>query len=137
MMDIFDKISDAVVNAGKAVGDKGKGVYDLAKTKLDIKAQEDLLQKKYAELGEKYYEEKKNAKKQIDPELFEEIGAAIAKLNELNESILDATGAIVCPECGTKISAETKFCPECGAKQELPEEEEEVSEETAEETTEE
>ena len=58
-MNIFEKLEEALTEAGRDVTQKAKEVSGIAKLKLDIKAKEDYVQKQYAMLGTNYYNKHK------------------------------------------------------------------------------
>ena len=53
-MEIFEKIGDTIVSAGKDVTEKAKELSSVAKLKMDIRAKEDFVEKQYALIGKKY-----------------------------------------------------------------------------------
>lgn len=115
-MDFFDKLSDTLVTATKEVGQKAKGMTDLAKLQYDKKCREDELKQKFEALGRKYYQQKQAEKPEEDAEDFEDIEMTIRQINDLNEEILAAKGAKSCPKCGAKVPDHASFCSSCGTK---------------------
>jgi ribosomal protein L40E len=115
-MDFFDKIGEAVVTAGKDVGQKAKEVSGVAKLKLDIKSKQDYLQKQYASLGETYYQKHKDDTDSEESEQFYLIKEAIDEIDRMNEEVLKLQGASACPNCGATMPEGASFCSSCGAK---------------------
>lgn len=115
-MDLFDKISDTLVTATKEVGQRAKGMTDLAKLQYEKKCKEDELKQKFEALGRKYYQQKKTEKSEEDAEEFEDIEMTIQQINDLNEGIMEAKGAKTCPKCGTRVADNASFCSNCGTK---------------------
>lgn len=115
-MDFFDKLSDTLVTATKEVGQKAKGMTDLAKLQYDKKCKEDELKQKFEALGRKYYQQKKSEVPEEDMEDFEDIEMTIQQINDLNEGIMEAKGAKSCPKCGARVADNASFCSNCGAK---------------------
>lgn len=115
-MDLFDKISDTLVTATKEVGQRAKGMTDLAKLQYEKKCKEDELKQKFEALGRKYYQQKKAEKSEEDAEEFEDIEMTIQQINDLNEGIMEAKGAKTCPKCGTRVADNASFCSNCGTK---------------------
>lgn len=111
----FNKIKDDIISVGKEVSNTAKDATDLAKTKLDIRAKEDFLEKQYALLGKLYFEEHMDDEDLADNENFKTIREARAQLEELNGKVLDKKGAVVCENCGEKQSASSNYCNNCGA----------------------
>ena len=60
IMDFFDKLGDTLMTATKEVGQKAKGMSDLAKLKYELKCKEDDLKKEFERLGRKYYQQNKD-----------------------------------------------------------------------------
>ena len=59
-MDFFDKLGDTLMTATKEVGQKAKGMSDLAKLQYELKCKEDDLKKEFERLGRKYYQQNKD-----------------------------------------------------------------------------
>ncbi len=114
-MDIFDKITDAIIDTGKEVSQKAKIVGDVAKLQYEIKNQQDFIDKKFQELGRKYYEAHKEDEPAEDDSM-EEIETSLARMKELQEQLMEVKGAKLCPKCGAKIPDNALFCSTCGAK---------------------
>ena len=110
----FNKIKDDIISVGKEVSNTAKDATDLAKTKLDIRAKEDFLEKQYALLGKLYFEEHMDDEDLADNENFKTIREARAQLEELNGKVLDKKGAVVCENCGEKQSASSNYCNKMG-----------------------
>ena len=114
-MDLFDKLSDTIVSAGKEVSQKAKGMTDVAKLQYEIKTKEDFVNTKYRELGEQYYMAHKDDE-DLENEAFEEIEIALQRIQDIKEEIMDLKGAKACPKCGAKVAENASFCSVCGAK---------------------
>lgn len=110
-MDVFSKISEKVVSAGKSVGEKAKEVSDVAKLQYEIKGKEDFIDARYKEIGKKYYEEHPE-------EEFEDIVAALDSVKDLRKQIADIKGSATCPKCGASVPQGSEFCNQCGASME-------------------
>ena len=115
-MDFFDKLSDTLVTATKEVGQKAKGMTDIAKLQYEMKSREDDLRKKFEALGKKYYQQMKSDVPEEDAADFEEIEIMMNRINDLNEEILEMKGAKSCPKCGAKVAENATYCSSCGAK---------------------
>ena len=110
----LNKMKESLVSAGKEVGNMAKDASAVAKIKIDIHNKEVFLEKQYALLGRAFYE----AHKEEDVEekvYFPSIEEAEAELVKLNQELLDAQGAVVCPACGAKQPGGKAFCADCGA----------------------
>ena len=112
----FMKFRDDVLAAGKQAGDKMNEVSAQARLRFDIKAKEDFIRSQYTELGRAYYERHKD-----DPDLGDNLDAFMAikeaaeEIERLQNEIMDAQGAVVCPQCGLKQKKDHAFCSGCGA----------------------
>lgn len=115
-MEFFDKLGETLVNAGKDVGQKAKDASEIAKLKLDIKAKEDYVKGKYAELGEKYFNQHKEDEDAEEKEQFFLISEALEEISRMKAEVLRIQGASECPSCGTKMPENATFCSSCGTK---------------------
>ena len=115
-MNIFEKLENALTEAGRDVSQKAKEVSAIAKLKLDIKSKEDYVQKQYITLGSNYYNLHKDEENSEDAEMFYLIGEALEEIARMKEEVLRLQGAVECPDCGTKMAAEAAFCSNCGKK---------------------
>ncbi len=113
-MGFFDKISDALMGAGKDVTQRAKDLSDGAKISYDIHSKEDQVECLYAEIGRQYYEEHKD-----DAPVYEEmdqIKELLVAIEEQKKALLALKGAKVCPRCGKEVHAQDAYCKCCGAK---------------------
>ena len=91
-MDFFDKLGDTLMTATKEVGQKAKGMSDLAKLQYELKCKEDDLKKEFERLGRKYYQQNKDVVPEEDLDCFEDIEILMNRINDLNEEILEKRG---------------------------------------------
>lgn len=115
-MDFFDKLGDTLMTATKEVGQKAKGMSDLAKLQYELKCKEDDLKKEFERLGRKYYQQNKDVVPEEDLESFEDIEIIMNRINDLNGEILEKKGAKACPRCGAKVAENAAYCSSCGTK---------------------
>lgn len=115
-MDFFDKLGDTLMTATKEVGQKAKGMSDLAKLQYELKCKEDDLKKEFERLGRKYYQQNKDVVPEEDLESFEDIEIIMNRINDLNGEILEKKGAKACPRCGAKVAENATYCSSCGTK---------------------
>jgi len=116
MSDFFDKMQNGLFNAGKTVSDKAKNISDLTKTKYNKNNKENELKEKYAELGMRFYEEKREEHDPAFKEDFDKIEVLKKEIAELSEEEANLLGEKVCNKCGTRNKADAKFCTGCGEK---------------------
>lgn len=115
-MEFFNKLGDTVVNATQEVSSKAKDMTGLAKLQYEKKVKENELEKKYQEIGEKFFKQNQEAFPEEYTELFDEVELILSKINELTDEIADIKGGKACPKCGAVVSTKAAFCSECGAK---------------------
>ena len=115
-MDFFDKLGDTLMTATKEVGQKAKGMSDLAKLQYELKCKEDDLKKEFERLGRKYYQQNKDVVPDEDLDCFEDIEILMNRINDLNEEILEKRGAGACRQCGGKVAGNAAYCRNCGGK---------------------
>ena len=113
-MDFLDKLGETLTTVGRDVTNKAKDLTGVAKINLDLKGKEDLLQKKYTALGNKYYHERKNSNEMVTKD-FMEITNLLNEIEKLKEELLIAKGAKICANCGEKMPETAEFCSSCGA----------------------
>ncbi|MBR4026149.1 MAG: zinc ribbon domain-containing protein [Lachnospiraceae bacterium] len=118
----FGKVKDTILGAGKDVESMAKNASAIAKLKYDIRVKEDFLEKQYALLGKAYYEAHKGEEVE-EMDYFEPIAEAEEEIIRLNDELLSAQGAVICPSCGEKQTDKHAFCSSCGTqlKKEEPE----------------
>lgn len=114
-MEIFDKISDTIINVGKDVTQKAKDVSGIAKLKMDIRSKEDFIKEQYIELGKLYYEKYKGSEEEEQAQ-FERIDEAMNEIEQMKLQILEIRKAKKCPDCGAEAPDTAGYCSVCGAK---------------------
>lgn len=55
-MDFFDKLGETITTKGREVTDKAKDVVEVANLKGHVRTCEELIKKRYSEIGKIYYE---------------------------------------------------------------------------------
>lgn len=114
-MDLFEKLGETIVTAGKDVSQKAKDISGVAKLKMDIKSKEDFVEKQYALIGKKYYEAHKDDDV-LDYGEVSVIEEALQTIEVMKAQLLELKGAKKCPKCGAEVSEEAHFCESCGIK---------------------
>ncbi|MBP5309198.1 MAG: zinc-ribbon domain-containing protein [Lachnospiraceae bacterium] len=92
--------------------DKGKEFKDVATLKTQISTAQSNVAKLYKELGEKFFEDNKDA------DTYPEISAirdALVSIKELEDKLMIAQGMTKCPTCGAPVEKGSQFCSKCGA----------------------
>ena len=112
-MEIFEKIGDTIVSAGKDVTEKAKELSSVAKLKMDIRAKEDFVEKQYALIGKKYYEAHKDDDI-LDYEECNVIEEALSAISDMKTQLMNLKGAKKCPNCGAEVAEDASFCASCG-----------------------
>lgn len=114
-MELFEKMGDALNEAGKDITQKVTDLTELTKLKVDIRRREDTARRLYQELGRQYYD---LHKEDAEP-LFEEVTLITETLKELlklKKAAAQCKGKRVCPACGTPNDDDAVFCKKCGTK---------------------
>ena len=114
-MEIFEKIGDTIVSAGKDVTEKAKELSSVAKLKMDIRAKEDFVEKQYALIGKKYSEAHKDDDI-LDYEECNVIEEALSAISDMKTQLMNLKGAKKCPNCGAEVAEDASFCASCGTK---------------------
>lgn len=89
-MDFFDKVGDAVAEAGEKIADKAKEAAEFVSLKSQITASEEVIRKNYAAIGKLYYEKYRENPEELFEKQCRAIGNAqdgIAKLRERIDEI--------------------------------------------------
>ena len=148
-MAFFDKLSETLTNASKDVSQKAKDLSGVAKLTMDIHTKEDQVQKLYAQIGKRYFEEHKDDADISEYTQMTQIKEMLTVIEDMKKELCELKGTKVCPRCGQEVKTADMYCKSCGVKLEDEEiivdavvkeasDEENVSEETInKETTEE
>lgn len=112
-MDFFDKVVSTITSTGKDLGEKAKETADYAKLQMEIKSKKDFIERQYAEIGKKLYEEQKDLEDSEYEEIFL-IKHTFEEIEEIQQEIAALKGYANCPTCGNPVKPEDKFCPNCG-----------------------
>lgn len=128
-MDIFDKISESIASAGKALGQSAKSVTDTTRMKSAMNNYESRLCQIFVELGEICYKKSRNTQvvDMAAPEIIKltaEADCIHEEFNKVHRQMCKARGIKICPACGAESGNDFQFCPACGKK--LAEDEPEV-----------
>jgi ribosomal protein S27AE len=122
-MEFFSKLGETLSEAGREVTQKGKELTGLAKLNLDIRSKEEFIQRQYAHIGSKYFEEHEE---DLEP-AYEEmllIKEAKEEIYKMEQERAVLKGLKKCPSCGRALPEQAKYCLECGKEYETEYEEE-------------
>ena len=111
-MGFLDELSDNIVSTTKDLSRFAQNAGDMTKLQYDKKVKEGELSKLYEKLGKKYYQENKDS----DDETIKEVTAAILRIKEISDEIMQKKGGTACPKCGSLVKDGSRFCSTCGEK---------------------
>lgn len=106
----IEDIKKDVYAAGKYISENASKATNYANMKMKLIDKQDILNKKFQELGRTYYEDNKGKMdfKEID-ELMSEIESMKNEINSIKETK-------VCTKCGSNQDKNNIYCAHCGAK---------------------
>ena len=117
-MSLFDnlskKIGDVAQNAAKVSGE----LVEITKINVNIKAEEDNINKIYNEIG-RYYFGQFEAGVQLDEFIMDhchKIKGYELHINDLKEKIKEIKNIEICEVCGSETARTNTFCGKCGSK---------------------
>ena len=124
---MFENLGEKIANLGNTVAAGASNVIDNTKRgvntfsenmalKKKIDAAKDSIKLAYSAIGEKYYNENKEAVPAGYEEFFEQIATANKNIAEAEEEIRQLNEAKTCPKCGAKVKKGFAFCTNCGFK---------------------
>jgi len=130
-MDFFEKLGETISTKSKDVAKKAKEVAEVVSLNAKISTQEDIINKTYAEIGQKYYEKNKQDSFHEFGAEFDTINHAMEEIERLKDEIQTIKNTKICPKCKEEVPTDSAFCSKCGAQfeveseapQETPEEE--------------
>lgn len=91
-MDFFNKVEETLTTKGKVVADKAKEMAEIASLKSQIGTCEDVIKKKYAEIGRIYYENFGDCAEELFAKQCRAIKNAQIGVSELEQKIKDIKG---------------------------------------------
>lgn len=130
-MSFINKLGKKLGEATQTATKKSSELMETTKLNSEIKSERNKINKYYLEIGKKVY-----GTYSEDDEIFEgfeevsnEINNSKAKIQELNERLLEIKNIKICSNCGHELPKESTYCDKCGTKQELVDENKEENEE--------
>ncbi len=110
------KVSSKVKQARDSTVSSLQKTNKILQLNSHIHREEKKINNMYTEMGKKLYDlYKENALEEFEAE-FQAIGAAYARMNDLQVQLRDVRGVRVCPSCKSEVDAAERFCPNCGCK---------------------
>lgn len=132
-MDFFDKLGETITSKSKDVAKKAKEMAEVVSLNSKISAQEEVIKKTYADIGQKYYEKYNlNYTNEFVLEC-ETITKAMDEIEQIKREIQALKNCKVCTKCGSEVANDAVFCPKCGAQFEVTSTESEPFDTTAQE----
>ncbi|MCR4434770.1 MAG: zinc ribbon domain-containing protein [Clostridiales bacterium] len=121
-MSVFDNISKKVTETAKAAAKKSSEIVEITKLNVNIGAEEDKIEKTYAEIGKAVYASFNEGKEvgEAFTELCGKIKSYEENIRSMRQKIYELKNTKLCPGCGAELDMEIAFCPKCGTKQEMP-----------------
>ncbi len=111
-MGFLDEFSDGITNTAKDLAKMAHNASAITKLQYDKKVKEADLTKYYERLGKKYYEANKDA----DDDDIKKITAAILRIKEISDELMEKKGGKACAKCGALVKNGSKYCSACGEK---------------------
>lgn len=126
---MFENLGEKIANLGNTVAAGASNVIDNTKRGVNTFSENMALKKKidtaresikaaYFSIGEKYYNENKEAVPAGYEEIFAQIEAANKTIAEAEEDMKQLNEGVTCPQCGAKVKKGFAFCTNCGCKME-------------------
>lgn len=107
---------DDLKKFGKNVAQKSSDMVETTKLNMSISQEKEKISKLYHEIGAAVYEQYKLGNDLGLGEKCVLIAEYEAKIEEIQNKVLEIKNAMKCPGCGAEVSAETVFCAQCGYK---------------------
>jgi hypothetical protein len=119
---VFEGFGKKISEAARNIGDKSHEIVETSKLQHEIHEAEEEIARRYAAIGQRYYEEVGRAGNAA--ETHREDCAKVLECEQAIEvlklKVLRARGVTICTGCGQEIDRELKFCGQCGTKVVLP-----------------
>lgn len=122
LMSFFESLSKKVSNTARTAAKKSSNLVEITKLNISIGAEEDKINKTYAEIGKLVYSQFASGKNV--PEEYrtqcEAIKSCQENIKSLKNQIMALKNMKICTACGAELEIDSMFCSKCGAKQEIP-----------------
>ena len=120
-MSVFDNLTKKVTDTAKAAAKKSSELVEVTKLNMSIGAEEDKIEKVYADVGKMAYAafsrgEQTNDAYKVN---FEKLRSYEENINKMKQKILELKCTKICAGCGEELDANIAFCSKCGTKQEI------------------
>ena len=91
-MDFFDRIGETITTKGREVTDKAKDLAEVANLKGQIHTCEDVIRKRYMEIGKMYYEQHRSMPEEEYEDACRDIDNAHSTVADLENRIKEIKG---------------------------------------------
>ena len=118
MAEAFEKFSKKVASVADTAKTKAKGIYDVAKLKIELGKKEFDLDECFEKLGRAYfiYIKKDNDSSGKVEELISKAEILSTEIYNLKKNIADVQGKKICDHCASIIDTDAPYCTNCGQK---------------------
>lgn len=120
-MSVFDNLTKKVTDTAKAAAKKSSELVEVTKLNINIGAEEDKIEKVYADIGKMTYAS--FARGEQISEAYkvncEKIKSFEDNVNKMKQKILELKNTKLCLGCGEELELSIAFCSKCGTKQEV------------------
>lgn len=117
-MSFFEQLGKRITDAGQGVAQQTKNFADVTRLNSEISDKEKQIIQLYQSIGQRYYEQNKEAPAPEHQPDVAAIQALFAEIAQRKEEIKQIKGVVKCPNCGADVPAQAQFCNSCGAKME-------------------
>jgi len=107
---------DNLKRTGKNIAQKTSDVVEIQKLNLAISQEKEKVKKIYSQVGEEVYRQFILGNDLGFSDKCSEIAGYEAKIEELQNKIMNLKNTKKCGGCGAEISDDAAFCPKCGTK---------------------
>ncbi len=114
-MAFLEKVTEVFNTTSKDVVDKAKEIKDVVALNSQLSAQENLVKKYFAEMGQCLYEHRDQDVSAMMSERYALVDAAYEEIARLKKELLDKKGLKACPVCGSELDKGAAYCSKCGA----------------------
>lgn len=117
-MAFFENLGKKVGEAAQAAAKKSSEIVEVTKLNISISSEEDKIQKLYAQIGKRLFEEYCSGQEVAEGYKVdcEAIKAHQDNIKGFKEKIMELKNIQPCPNCGNEVEKTAAFCARCGTK---------------------